>query len=331
MLGRHCCDWWNQLADYTSGCDDRNRCDHQPSDDRYHQQDLYHVVLHTSVIPNLIDTHSHLHFGAYDEDRDAVLLRMQEQGIQTIVVGTNGATSKAAVAFAERSASVFASVGYHPSHMIHAIEEDYEEADPNPYDPGLLRQLASANSVVAIGETGLDYSYLQDRDDIEMRKVEQRRVFKEHLEIAHELHLPVIIHARDTYDEISSIISQQSQPVRGVMHCYNGTWAEAERLLAIGLMISFTGLVTFKPKKSIPETDQLQRVAERIPLDRFMIETDAPWLAPEPNRGKRNDPTMVKYIAEKIAELRGITLEEVAVASTQNAMRFFRLDEHIHS
>lgn len=279
--------------------------------------------------PYLIDTHSHLHFGAYDKDREAVLLRMRQDRIMTITVGTNAVTSKTAIHLAEKEQIVFASVGYHPSNLTSLHGDDNEERDPNPYALETLESLVSSSKrVVAIGETGLDYHHIDPNLNVNEAKELQKSVFRDQLTLANEKDLPVIVHCRDAFDECLEIIRDAQFSginVRAVMHCFSGTWEQAERALNAGLYISFTGNVTFRMRASDDPDQHVHRVVERVPEDRYMLETDAPWLAPDPHRGERNEPAYVKSIAMKVAELRGTSVEEIAQCTTRTAEAFFNL------
>lgn len=285
--------------------------------------------------PFLIDSHSHLHFGAYKEDREAVLLRMREKNIWTITVGTNGVTSKGAIELAEKEPSVFATVGYHPSNLTSLHDDEYEETDPNPYSLESMESIAnSSDRVVAIGEIGLDYHHIDPNLDLNEAKDLQKSAFRDQIALASERDLPIIIHCRDAMDEMIEVIQDaryQGVNVRGVMHCFSGNWDQASKLLDLGLFLSFTGAITFKPRASDDPDDHVHRVIERMPLDRCMIETDAPWLAPVPHRGDRNEPAYVEYVANKIAELRNVQPSMIAEQTTNNAIKFFQLDRFLQS
>ena len=286
------------------------------------------------MIPRLIDAHCHLHFPAYDTDRDAVLSRMRAEGVSAITVGTNGYTSRGAIELAEREPDVFATVGFHPSH-ISGGEDPYEALDTEPYSIDRLKAIATSSPrVVAIGEAGIDDSYLHNPDPaiIEREKGEQRSMFRDHIRIASELNLPLVIHTRGAFQEISQILSDERSAGHhcdAVIHCFTGTWDDASMLLELGLMLSFTGIVTFKPRKSDDPAKSTLRVIEKMPMDRMMIETDAPWLAPEPNRGKRNEPAFVKDTAAFIAKMRGVDVSQISGQTTANAIGFFKLDRLI--
>lgn len=279
--------------------------------------------------PSLIDTHCHLHFPAYHEDRDAVLLRMRENNIWAITVGTTIATSRGAIAFAERHNNVFAAVGYHPEHLTSSFHDESEGRDTLPYHVDRIWELAkSSTRVVAIGETGLDFFRIDaDRDKKEAMRF-QAEALRDHIRIAHDLGLPVIMHCREAFGELAGIVQSEQQKgyaIQGVVHCFTGTWEDAKPLLDLGLYLSFTGIITFPPKKSeIPE-NSIRRVIERMPANRICLETDAPWLTPVPHRGMRNEPSYVSFVANEIARLRGVTEAEIGRITTENAMRLFSL------
>ncbi len=281
----------------------------------------------------LIDTHSHLHFKSYDADREAVHLRMAEFGVKTITVGTAMNTSREAVAYADVHADVWAAVGYHPDHVTNEHEdEDEAGANAEPFDAKKLEDLAtSSHKVVAIGETGLDYHYFgQDQtDDLQRMKDAQRQVFLDHVAIAARHDKALIIHSRDAGNDMLEVLQNvrsQHPHLRMVMHAFGGTWKEAQRLLELECWLGIGGIVTFKPRKGVATEDFLSSIAQKMPLDKLLLETDAPWLAPVPVRGERNEPTHVRHIAEFVAELRGLSYEAVCEQTTRNAMTCFRLD-----
>ncbi|MDQ7814793.1 MAG: TatD family hydrolase [Patescibacteria group bacterium] len=277
--------------------------------------------------PKLIDSHCHLHFPAYGDGLSAVLERMQASEVAAITVGTTAKTSQAGIAFAQQHQNIYATVGHHPEHLTSSFEDEYEGAD-DPFDFDELKDLAADPKVVSIGETGLDFFRIDpDRNRQEAEQL-QEDVFRKHIALAEEVDKPMTIHCREAGDRFISIIADEKKRgrrIRGVMHCYTGDWEEAQKLLDLGLYISFTGIVTFGVKKSSDPEKHVHRVIERMPLDRMMIETDAPWLAPEPHRGEQNEPAYVEYVARKIAELRGMECEEIANITTENAIRFFNL------
>lgn len=255
----------------------------------------------------LIDSHCHLTDRQFDEDLDAVLARAHAAGVgRFIVIGANGDFShnEKAVALAQAHPSVFAVVGVHPHDAKTITEETYVQ----------LRQLAEHPKVIGLGETGLDFYYDNSpRED-------QRAHFRRFIQLACELELPLSMHVRDAYSEASATLREEGGgKVRGVMHCFTGTEEEAHELLALGLYISFSGIVTFK------SAHELRAVAKVVPLERLLVETDCPLLAPVPYRGKRNEPAYVAQVAHTIAEVRGLRLEEVVEATQRNTEALFQL------
>lgn len=247
------------------------------------------------------DTHAHYDDEQFDTCRDELLESMQENGVGLIVnPASNLESCRKVLRIAEKHPRVYAAVGVHP--------HDAKEMDDNSI--GIIREMAKHEKVVAIGEIGLDYHY-----DLSPRDIQRLR-FREQLELARELKLPVIIHEREACQDTLNIITQFSD-LRGVVHCFSGSWETAEKILDMGWYISFTGAVTFKNAKKAPE------VAAKMPIDRLMLETDSPYMAPVPLRGRRNDSRNLPYIAEKIAELRGMTVEEVVSVTTENGKSFF--------
>jgi TatD DNase family protein len=249
-----------------------------------------------------IDTHAHLEMEAFDGDREAVLARAAEAGLMAIVtVGTTLPDCEKAVALTRLYKSVYAAVGIHP--------HEVKEIDAATY--GALRVLARQEKVVAIGEIGLDFFY-----DLSPREVQLRR-FQEQLNLAEELDLPVIIHDREAHPEILEILQSRKNRLRGVLHCFSGDWAMACECLDLGFHLSVAGPVTYR------KADQLRAVARAMPLERLLIETDAPYLAPQPYRGKRNEPAYVMETARYLAEIRGIPFHELERQTTTNARRLF--------
>lgn len=277
----------------------------------------------------LVDTHCHLHFQGFKENRAEVIKRAQAAGILMITVGTKARTSRDAVVLAEKHDGMWATVGLHPNHL-HAYPLDVEEEivpKPEDFDAAIYRELAKNLKVVAIGECGLDYYRIDERADREEIKRKQQEVFRAHLNLADELNLSVIIHCRDAHADVQKILKEYlatgKLARRGVIHCFTGTKLEAEAYLPLGFLISFTGIITFPPRKDQQET--LADVVRALPLDRIMIETDAPYLAPVPFRGKQNEPTYVRYVAEKVAEITGAAFDTVADATSKNARQLFRI------
>lgn len=258
----------------------------------------------------LIDTHAHLNFEDFENDREEIIGRCLNNDIWIINIGANYETSKKAVEIAEKyEKGVYASVALHP-HDVTKEKFDYKK----------YKELAKNSKVVAIGECGLDYAFCEDDEKIQKL---QQKVFIQHLELAKEFKKPVVIHCRRLFPEILKLITQNSQlKTRGALHCYMGRWSYAEKYLKLGLYISFTGLITY--------ARDYDKVIKNTPLERILIETDAPYLTPEPLRqaqGKsvRNVPENVKYVAEKIAEIKQIPFDKVASQTTQNARELFMI------
>jgi len=252
----------------------------------------------------LIDTHAHLQMKDYKSDLDRVLERAKEAGVDYIINSSfDISSSKDAVKLAEKYDNLYASVGIHP-HDAKTLNDESIKT---------LKELAKHPKVVAIGEMGLDYYR-----DLSPRPL-QKEAFKRQIELAHEVGLPIIIHNRDSHDDMLAILRQHMNGLGGVMHCFSGDQDFADACLDLGLYISFAGPVTY------PNAPALREIAENVLSDRFFVETDCPYLAPQFMRGKRNEPSYVKAIAQKIAEVRKTTLPEIGRISTENAKRLFEI------
>ena len=252
----------------------------------------------------IIDSHCHLDFPDFAGDLDAVLERARAAGVERMItIGTKVAKAPGVVAIAERYDDVFFTVGTHP----------HEAAGEGAEDFAAMRTFAQHPKCVGIGEAGLDYHY-----DNAPRDVAQR-VFRGQIRLARELDLPLVIHARDADDDIAVILAEEMAQggFRAVLHCFTSSRALAETALKLGLSISFSGVVTFK------KSEDLRAIARDVPLDRILVETDAPYLAPTPHRGRRNEPAFVVLTAGVVAEARGIELEELAAATRANTLGFF--------
>ncbi len=289
----------------------------------------------------LIDTHCHVHFNAYKKDSDEVIRRSLDAGILMITVGTQTDTSRKAIEVANKYDGVWATVGLHPNHLC-----EQEFMDPNEieeistvktrcekFNPEDYREMAKDPKVVAIGEFGLDYFHLPEQLDRDQLIADQKESMLAELDFADELDLPVIIHSRDSHDDqialLKDYIGKGKLARRGVVHCYTGTLEQAEKYFELGFLISFTGIITFPPRRSEisagVELTEIQEVVKKVPLDKIMVETDAPYLSPVPQRGKRNEPAYVQHVAEKIAELKGMSLEEVIETTGNNAQKLFNI------
>jgi TatD DNase family protein len=254
---------------------------------------------------SMIDTHCHLDMLSTGEDIDRIITRAADSGVGTIVtVGINIESSYKAISIAEQYDSVFATVGIHPHNVLELEDDTYAE----------LEELCSGKKVVAFGEIGLDYVRQYAPQPI------QREHFARQVALAKKMSLPLVIHDREAHEDILFILEKEAPfPAGGVMHCFSGDWEFAQKVLELGFIISIPGVVTFN-KAAV-----LQEVSRKIPLNRLILETDAPFLAPEPVRGKRNVPEFMLYTADKIAELRAIPLEEVARVTTENAQKLFNI------
>lgn len=252
-----------------------------------------------------IDTHVHLNADQYDEDLKEVINRALESNVtKMIVIGFDRKTIERAMALAEQYDFIYAVVGWHPVDAIDCTEDDLR----------WIEKLAAHEKVVGIGETGLDYHWDKSPKDV------QQEVFRKQIRLAKKVKLPIIIHNREATEDVLRILKEEgAEEVGGVMHCFGGSVETARESIAMNFMISLGGPVTFKNAKKPKE------VAEAISLEHLLIETDAPYLAPHPYRGKRNEPSYVPLVAEEIARLKGISIEEVANATTKNAEQFFKL------
>jgi TatD DNase family protein len=252
-----------------------------------------------------IDTHAHLEMGAFDGDREAVLARAVQAGLAAIVtVGTTIPDCEKAVALARKHPLVYAAVGIHP--------HEVKDADAGAYER--IRRFSQETKVVAIGEIGLDFFYDHSPRDVQIRR------FREQLDLAEEVGLPVIIHDREAHAETLAILRERKGRLRGVLHCFSGDAAMARECLALGYLLSVAGPVTY------PKANALREVARGIPADRLLVETDAPYLAPQTHRGKRNEPAYVVETAGRLAEIRGLPAGELIRQTAANARRLFGIE-----
>ena len=285
----------------------------------------------------LIETHAHLDYPDFAPDFDDVLRRANEAGVTRIItIGTSIESSRRAIELAEKYPNIFAVIGVHPTY---AGETPDDVMTP-------LRELAKNPRVVALGESGLDYHSLPSKEAAKDKKVQvfanalqgeteeqidasiadgaykskQAILFEQQLDLAVELGLNVVIHQRDAWANTLEIMQPYTDKLRGVFHCFGGTREQAEEVIALDHLVSFTGIVTFKNGASV------RQVAAQIPLWKFMVETDCPYLAPVPFRGKRCEPAYTRLVAESIAAARGVPLQEVAEATTETAEKFFRFN-----
>jgi TatD DNase family protein len=257
---------------------------------------------------DLIDSHAHIDFPQFADDREAMLQRARDAGVGTLLaIGTGPGPEKldAAIPFAEQHDWIYTSVGIHPHEAKEVTRQHLDE----------LARLAQHPKVIAWGEIGLDYFYDHSPRDV------QATVFRSQMELAHAAKLPIIIHCRDAWDDCLALIEKHWRPtgLAGILHCFTGTFGHAKRGLDMGFLISFAGNATY------PKTQNIRDVAKEIPLDRILIETDSPFLAPQPYRGKRNEPAYVAEVAKTLATVRNLAPEEIAAATAANFRRLFRI------
>lgn len=252
----------------------------------------------------LVDTHTHLNDAKFAGEEQVVIERANLAGVTKIInMGDTMASSTKAVNLARQYDGVFAGVGIHP-------EEAYEMTQQ---DDDVLAAFANEPKVVAIGEIGLDYYWEKD----EAKRLLQQRIFIRQLDLARNLHLPVCVHDREAHGDTMAILKKEGQGISGVMHCFSGSMEMAQDLLKMGWYIGVDGPLTFKNAANLPA------IVKSFPLERILLETDAPYMAPVPMRGKRNEPAFIRYIGEKVAEIKGITLSEVAKQTSENAMELY--------
>lgn len=265
------------------------------------------IKLHERGNSMLFDTHVHLNASQFDEDREDVIKRAQDAGVEyMVVVGFDRETIPLAIEIAEAHPNIYAAVGWHPVDAIDMEDEDLT----------WLEELSSHPKVVALGEMGLDYHWDKSPADV------QKEVFRKQIHLAKKVNLPIIIHNREaTQDIVDLLKEEQAADVGGIMHCFSGSVEVAKECIDMNFYISLGGPVTFKNAKRPKE------VAEAIPMERLLVETDCPFLAPHPNRGKRNEPSYVTLVAEKVAEIKGISVEEVSQETTKNAFKLFKISE----
>ncbi|NCN07561.1 TatD family hydrolase [Candidatus Falkowbacteria bacterium] len=285
----------------------------------------------------LIDSHSHVNFDVYRKDFKSVIDHCLVNNTWLINIGSDFKTSSKTIELTrDYGRGVYAVVGLHPIHVVDDVVESVivdgqktevvtpkEEFDYNKY-----RDLAkSSDKVVGLGEVGLDYFYFNDNDSDSLSKKNlQKEVFKKFIKLSQELNLPLVMHCRGhkddpygAYDDMLEILSD-TRHHHGVIHCFGGNLNQASKFVNLGFYVGFTGIITFKKK-----SEDVQEVVRAVPLDKILIETDSPFLTPEPHRGQRNEPYYVKFVAQKVAELKKITFDEVAIITTDNAKNLFSI------
>jgi TatD DNase family protein len=276
----------------------------------------------------LIDTHAHVNFNAFKEDAEEVIKRSLEKEVFLVNVGSQYSTSVRAVKTAEKyTAGVWAAIGIHPLHLEERtfitnnddpeLKEDEVKSVGEIFAEEKYRELGKGEKVVAIGEVGLDYHHFQEGDDVEKMKVKQKEVLRYFIDLANELEKPMMIHCWDAYDDLLEIF--QNKPVKksGVIHSFVGGYKTANKFLEMGFLIGLNGVITY--------SDSFDRLIKEVPLSKMLLETDCPYLSPVPLKGQRNEPLYVAYVAEKIAQIKQVSPEEVAQATTQNAKKLFNL------
>lgn len=284
------------------------------------------------MTPFLIDSHAHINFNSYKDDGHEVIKRTLKEGVWLVNVGAQYSTSRRAVEYAEKySQGVYAAVGIHPSH-IHQdnLKQDKgaqeESRELEEFKPGKYQELLANPKTVAMGEIGLEYG-----DEIsQAARDKQKQVLLEQLELAQQMDKSVIFHCRKAYDDLIEILDCLSnncancpfscpgaggKKIRGVVHCFMGRWSQAEKLMEMGFYFGFNGLITY--------ARDYDKVIRNLPLERILLETDCPYLTPVPHRNKRNEPLYIKHVAEKIAEIKGIKIEEVAKQTVNNTRELF--------
>jgi TatD DNase family protein len=270
--------------------------------------------------PCFVDSHAHLEMEQFDADRLAMLQRARDAGIETILAigsGTGPGSLDCAIRLAQQHEFIYATIGIHPHEAKLATDADFKE----------MAQLAKRPKVLAWGEIGLDYFYDHSPRDV------QQQVFLKQLRLAQTARLPVIIHCRpsdqseNAWDDCLRLLQENwaQSHLGGILHCFTGNWPHATQALEMGFMISFAGNITF------PKAQPIREAAKQTPLDRMLIETDSPFLAPIPHRGKRNEPTFVKEVARQVGDLRGLSTDDVGLQTAKNFYRFFSLHEKLNS
>jgi TatD DNase family protein len=285
--------------------------------------------------PYFLDAHTHVQFSGFDADRDAVIQRALDAGVQKmIVIGTQKDTSRAAVALAEKYPdNVRAVIGLHPIHTSRSFHDAQELGGGDAaqaftsrgevFDVDYYRALALDPTTVAIGECGLDYFHFNDDEPREVQIEKQKAAFLAQIQLAKDVKKPLMIHCRDAFADLIEFVRPHARELSpGVVHFFTGTPDDARRLLDMGFSFTFGGAITFPPRKGKTQGDY-DEVIKLIPIDRIMSETDAPYVAPAPFRGKRNEPAYVVHVVARLAELKGVSTEEMKAQIEENARRVF--------
>lgn len=292
----------------------------------------------------LFDSHCHVHFNAYKNDMDEVIKRALNKGVFMITIGTQKDTSKNGLIVSEKYDGLWASIGLHPNHLVAQSFFDDDELPSEKqatkkiktrtedFDYEYYKKLAQHPKCVAIGECGLDFYRIPSEANREEVIKKQYEVVRKHFDLATEMNLPVIIHCRDAYDEQVDLIHEYTKEGKlqagGVVHCFSGSLKQANKFIDLGFSISFTGTITFPARKKdilIDGLTEIQNVVKNISLEKILIETDSPYLTPLPHRGKRNEPSYVEFVAQKVADLKNISVDNVTKQTTLNAKKIFKV------
>lgn len=289
----------------------------------------------------MIDTHCHIQFQSYKDDRNEVILRCTKKNLIMNAIGTQKDTSKLAVDIAEKYSNIYAIIGLHPVHLF-ATHIDEEESKflshEENFDEEYYSDLAKSKKVIGVGECGLDFFHLPENIDFGTIFEKQKEVFIQQFKFAQKHNLTLVVHTRDSepgkdlpgaYDEMAKLLGElvgEFGPVRGVIHCYFGNWQQTQKFLDLGFSIGLTGIITFPARKTNPQpTLDLLEVVKNCPLDRIVVETDAPYLAPQLYRGKKCEPWMVEEVVKEIAKIRGKSIEEIEKITDENAKKLFKI------
>ncbi len=278
----------------------------------------------------IFDSHCHLQFEKFNDNRKEVIERCREKNTNMILVGTQKDTSRQGVRLAEENEDMYASVGLHPvqSKQVQVEEDDTsfvargEEFDKHYYQ----ELIEDSDQIVAVGETGLDKYHIPDNLSTEQVVEDQWSTYLEQIQLARDYDLPVIMHVRDAHDEMIRRLKDINIDFKGVVHCFTSSWSHAKKYLDLGFNISFTGIITFPPKSSNPQAQHdLWEAVTKIPLEKIMVETDSPFLAPQKYRGKTAEPWMVTEVISKVADIKDMSYEEVKTETITNTKQFFKV------
>lgn len=282
------------------------------------------------------DTHCHIQFKTYEQEREEIIQRNLERGVIMNVIGTQMDTSKAAVELAEKYEHIYATIGTHPTHLFPTYIDEEEtsfKSRNEDFDEVYYDELAKSKKVIAVGETGLDLYHLPEKPGRQEVLEKQTKVFLQHVDFALKHGLPLVVHCREAHEELieclkSKVKSLKSSGVdyelNGVIHCFTGNWEVAQEYLSLGFYLGFTGVITYPAKKLDPRPqEELLEVLKKMPLDRMLVETDAPYLAPQTYRGQQSEPWMVEEQVRFIAGLRGVGEEEMSLQLMKNGRALF--------